>query len=182
LPDPGTTIPLPTTGNTTLGTLITLGNKVWDFIVNNKPTADYKTLRASVVPAGITSWTQLRWQKDKMMSKVYRVEFKSIMGKTAGGFDYRISFIYGGTMNGKGKFIGQIGVAPLNIKLKTDRSLTFRAELLEPLNFGTEDDPVAGAQLLITWSSPTTTRYVMNSAEYMLFGDGEVKELANELR
>lgn len=179
LPDP-----LPSgdigTGMGTLGNIVAVGSKVWDFIVNNKPTTDYKTLKANVIPEGL-GWTQLLWKRDKMLTKVYRVEFKNVFGKPAGSFDYRISFIYGGSFQGKGKFIGQIAVAPANVKLKTDRSLTFRAELLDPLNFGTEEDPVAGAQLLVTWSSPTTTRYVMNSAEYMLFGDGEIQILPNGL-
>jgi hypothetical protein len=166
-------------GKIDISQIITIGEKVWDFIVNNKPTADVKTLKANVIPAGLASWTQLRWQKDKVTAKVYRVEFKNIFGGVGGSFDYRISFIYGGSYNGKGKFIGQIAVAPTNVNLKTDRSLTFRAELLDALNFGTEDDPVAGAQLLITWSTPTTTRYEMKSVEYFLYGDGEVQDLTN---
>jgi hypothetical protein len=176
LPDP---FPAPSNGHIDIGQIISIGEKVWDFVVNNKPTADYKTLKANVIPAGLDSWTQLRWQRNKVTAKVYRVEFKNILGQSAGGFDYRISFIYGGTYQGKGKFIGQIAVAPTNIKLKTDRSLTFRAELLDALNFGTEDEPVAGVQLLITWSTPTTTRYEMKSVEYFLYGDGEVQDLTN---
>lgn len=174
LPDTGSAI-----GKIDIGQIITLGEKVWDFVVNNKATADYKTLKANVVPSGVTSWTQLRWQKDKVTAKVYRVEFTNILGGSGGSFDYRISFIYGGSYQGKGKFIGQIAVAPTNINLHTDRSLTFRAELLDALNFGTEEDPVAGAQLQITWSTPTTTRYQMKSAEYFLYGDGEVQDLTN---
>ena len=185
LPDLPTTSDYPGSYPSSTGTvdnIIILGTKVWDFIVNNKPTADYKTLKANVVPEGVSSFTQLLWKRTNIINKVYRVEFKTITGKSAGGFDYRLSFIYGGTYQGKGKYIGQIAVAPLNVKLHTDRSLNFRAEVLDPLNFGTEDDPVAATQLLITWSSPTTVRYTMNSAEYMLFGDGEIQELPNALR
>ncbi len=164
-------------GGIDLKQIVTIGTKVWDFIVSNQPTADYKTLRASVVPAGITSWTQLVWQKDAVITKVFRVAFKNPFGGSAGGFDYRVTYVYGGTFKGKGKFLGQIAVTPLNVKLNTDRSLEFKAELLEPMNFGSEEDPIAGAQLSVTWSSPITTRYTMSSAEYMIYGDGDIKTL-----
>jgi len=184
---PGSTTPStpaskPTTGSLgkiDINQIISIGEKVWDFVINNKPTADYKPLSGDIVPSGITSWTQLRWQKNSVVAKVYRVEFKNIFGGVAGSFDYRVSFIYGGSYQGKGKFIGRISVVPGNIQLHTDRSFTFHAELSNPLNFGTETDPIAGAQLLITWSTPTTTRYQMNSAEYVIYGDGDIQDLTN---
>ncbi|MBS1958060.1 MAG: hypothetical protein JST80_01180 [Bdellovibrionales bacterium] len=165
-------------GNFNLGTLLTFGQKVLDFILNNKPNAEYKTLRAAVLPEGMTNWSQLKgWAKP--VAKVYKVEFKNLLGKSAGGFEYRIVFIHGGSYQGKGKFIGQISFAPMNVNLKTDRTLKLQAELLDPLNFGSEDDPIAGVQLLITWSSPTTMRYNMNSIEYFMYGTGEIEDISN---
>jgi len=166
-------------GKIDIGKIIEIGEKVWDFVINNKPSADYKPLSGDVVPSGITSWTQLRWQKGDVVSKVYRVEFKNIFGGVAGSFDYRVSYIFGGSYQGKGKFIGRISVVPGNIQLHTDRSFTFHAELSAPMNFGTETDPIAATQLLITWSTPTTTRYQMNSAEYLIYGDGDFQDLTN---
>jgi hypothetical protein len=178
----GTTPPggytAPPSGPVSLGDLITIGQKVWDFIVTNKPNATYQSFKSSVVPSGITSWTQLRgWSKPT--AKVYRVEFTNIFGRPAGSFDYRITFVSGGNYRGKGKYIGQISFVPANIRLGTDRSLDVKAELLDPLNFGTEEDPIAGAELQITWSSPTTTRYQMNSVELFLYGTGEIQNLSD---
>ena len=162
----------------TLGDLVTLGQKVWNFVISNKPNATYQTLKSSVVPSGITNWTQLRgWSKP--VSKVYRVEFTNMFGMSAGSFDYRITFIYGGNYKGKGKYIGQISFVPANIHLATDRTLDVKAELLEPLNFGTEEDPVAGAELEISWSSPTTPRYQMSSVDLFLYGTGEIQNLSD---
>ena len=175
--------PIPDTGIGTIGgvnidNLITLGGKIWDFVLSSRPTADYKVFKSSIVPSGVTSWTQLRgWSRP--IAKIYRVQFKDVFGGLAGGFDYRITYIPGGSFNGKGKFLGQISFVPLNIQLHTDRSLTVRAELSDPVNFGTETDPVAGGQLIVTWSSPTTIRYQMNSAEYFIYGTGEIDDLTN---
>ncbi len=165
-------------GGVDLDKLITLGSKVWDFVVNNKPNADYKIVKTSILPSGITSWTQLTGWK-RPISKVYRVEFKDIFGHVAGSFDYRITYVAGGGYNGKGKFLGEISFVPMNIKLRTDRSLTVRAELSDPLNYGTEEDPVAAAQMIVTWSSPTTPRFQMNSAEFFIYGTGEIDNLTN---
>ena len=161
-----------------LGIIVSLGERIWDFILTNKPNADYQTFKTSVVPEGITSWTQLT-QWSKPVVKVYRVEFTNMFGKSAGGFDYRITYFHSGTYRGKGKFIGQISVAPTNVHLKTGRSLKMRAELESTLNFGTEMDPVAGAGILVTWSTPTTTSYEMESSEFMIYGTGEITDLTN---
>jgi hypothetical protein len=175
---PYPTTPPPPSNQVTLNDFITLGSKVWDFIINNKPNATYAPYRASVVPSGITHWTQLRgWSKP--VSRVYRVAFQNMFGMASGSFDYRITFIYGGTYQGKGKYIGQISVIPANVRLATDRSLDVKVEILEPLNFGTEENPVAGVTLQVSWSSPTTVRYQMNSAELFLYGTGEIQNLTD---
>lgn len=178
--------PLETDGTTSddtkngidLGKIIALGEKIWDFIISNKPSADYNVLKTSVVPAGITHWTQLqKWSMP--VSKVYHVEFTNMFGGSAGGFDYRITYFHSGSYQGKGKFLGQISVVPTNINLRTDRTLKMNVELTSVLNFGTETDPVAGALITINWSSPTTTRYEMQSAEYLILGSGELQDLTN---
>ena len=162
-----------------LGTIISIGERIWDFILTNKPNADYQTLKTSVVPEGITSWTQLS-QWSKPVVKIYQVTFTNkTTGKAAGGFAYRMTYFHSGVYKGKGKFIGQISIVPTNVHLKTDRSLKMRAELEATLNFGTESDPVAGAQISVTWSTPTTTHYEMESAEYMIYGTGELVDLTN---
>ena len=102
-----------------------------------------------------------------------------MFGQPAGGFDYRITYFFGGSYQGKGKFLGQISVVPTNIHLKTDRTLKMKVELASVINFGSESDPVAGAQIIINWSSPTTTRYEMYSAEYLIYGTGEIQDLSN---
>jgi hypothetical protein len=107
------------------------------------------------------------------------VEFTNLFGKPAGSFDYRINFVYGGSYQGKGKYIGQISFVPAAVRLGTDRTLDVKAELLDPLNFGSEEDPVAGVELQITWSSPTTPRYQMNSVEFFMYGTGEIQDMTN---
>ena len=158
--------------------IVALGEKIWNFLVTNKPGADYEIFKASVVPEGITHWAQLmKWSKP--VSKIYRVEFKNSFGSVSGSFDYRLTYFHSGSFKGKGKFLGQISVVPTNIKLGTDRSLKMRVELASVINFGTEDDPIAGAQLIVSWSSPTTTKYQMQSAEYLIYGNGDILDLSN---
>jgi hypothetical protein len=158
--------------------IVALGERIWNFLVTNKPGADYEVFKTSVVPEGITSWTQLmKWSKP--VSKIYRVEFKNSFGSVSGSFDYRLTYFHSGSFKGKGKFLGQISVVPTNIKLGTDRSLKMRVELASVINFGTEEDPIAGAQIIISWSSPTTLKYEMQSAEYLIYGNGDILDLSN---
>ena len=163
-----------------IGQLTTIGTKVWDFVVNNKPTATYDSLKASVVPSGIKDWRELSgWSMP--VKKVYHIKFYSkITGKVAGGFDYRIVYQYGGNYQGKGKYIGQISVNADKITLRTDRGLNIRTELLPPLNMGTVEDPVAGVQLLVNFNTNTTLGYLQGSKQYYLSGNGEIVDLSDE--
>jgi len=160
-----------------LSQLITLGEQIWKYVLDNRPSAQYQTIKTSIVPKGITSWSELSEWKMPVV-KVYRVEFKNILGAASGGFDYRISFVPGGSYKGKGKFLGNITFMPLNIQLNTGRTLDVKAELSDPLNYGTTSNPVAGAQLLVSWSTPTLTHYQMDSAEYNISGDGQIQDLS----
>lgn len=169
----------PTGGNgrvgRVIGSIVSIGTRVWDFVVSNKPGMTYKTIEGAVWPEGVKSWTQLTgWEnKSRPLTRIFRVEFKNIFGRTGGSFEYRISYIYGGGYKGVGKFLGKISLLPMNTKLKTDRSLNVRAELLDPFNAGTEADPIAATSIRVHWDTPTTTRYQQDSAEYMIYGNGE---------
>ena len=161
-----------------LSDLITLGQKVWDYILANKPNATYQEVHTSIVPAGITNWTQLTgWSKP--IAKVYHVTFTDVLGNVAGGFDYRISFVYGGGYKGQGKYLGQLSFVPANIKLHTGRTMDVKAEISDPINFGSETAPIAAVDLRITWSSPTVTKYQVSTAEYFVYGSGEIDDLTN---
>lgn len=163
-------------GKVDIDQIITIGEKIWKYLLDNKPSATYQTVKASVVPQGITNWTQLSgWSKP--VSRVYRVEFTNIFGKPAASFDYRISYVYGGSYKSKGRYIGQISFAPEKIKLKTGRSLDVKAEVINNFNFGTESNPIAAAQLQVQWTTPTLNRYQMNSAEYFIYGTGEIQDI-----
>ena len=162
----------------TIDRMISTGQKIWDFLVSTKPDAAYDTFKTSIVPDGITTWTQLnKWSKP--VSKIFRVEFMNTFGSVAGSFDYRITYFHSGSYKGKGKFIGQITVVPQNIQLKTDRSFKMKVEIASIINYGDEVDPIAGAQLIVSWATPTTTRYEMKSAEYMIYGTGEFQDLSD---
>jgi hypothetical protein len=161
----------------TLSQLITLGEKVWNYVLDNKPNATFQTIKSSIVPNGITDWTQLSgWTAP--VSKVYHVQFKDALGIKSGSFDYQVTFVPGGSYKSHGKFLGEIEFTPMNIKLSTGRTLNVTAELSSPLNFGTQTDPVAAAQLTVSWTSPTLTHYQMQSAEYFIYGTGEIQDLS----
>jgi hypothetical protein len=162
----------------TLSQLVTLGEKVWNYVIDNKPNAQFQTIKASIVPDGITDWTQLSGWTPPVV-KVYHVQFKDALGINSGSFDYRITFVPGGSYQARGKFLGEIEFTPMNIKLATGRSLNVTAELSAPLNFGTPTDPVAAAQLLVSWTTPTLTHYQMQSAEYFIYGSGDIQDLSS---
>ncbi len=176
LPDPyPSDDPPSSTGIQNLDTLILLGERIGKFFLSLRPQVEIKPLKAAIVPEGL-SWTQMKgWKRPE--AKVYRVQMLNRIGQNAASFDYRITTIAGGSYQGRGKFIGQVSFIPFNLKSNMDASLTVEAKLLDPINFGTETDPLAGVQLQITWSISGITRYQMNSAEYFIYGDGTFEKI-----
>jgi hypothetical protein len=158
-----------------LGSLITLGQQVFQYVVENKPNAQYQSLLTSIGPSGMTDWTKLSgWGMP--VQKTYHVSFKGMFNQTS-GFDYVIGFVPGGNYQGHGKFLGNISFVPANVSLKTGRSLNVKAVLSDPINFGSVDEPMAAVQMTVTWSTPTTTSYQMNSKQYYIYANGQFQEM-----
>ena len=161
----------------TLSQLITLGEHVWNFIVNNRPSVQYQAISSSIVPSGITNWNELQgWQVP--VTKVYEKQIKNFWGYvTRASLRYRITFVPGGSYNGKGKYLGEISLVPITLRGSIGQNVKLNANLSSPLNYGTDSDPIATTHLVVTWSKSGILSDYVDSAEYLISGTGEITEL-----
>jgi len=137
-----------------------MGRRVWDLVNLGKPAAWVNTNVAHGLPKGIKCWTDLQgWSWPQ--SKIYNVSYKNKLGVTVVDYTYRISYNYGGNIEGVGKFLSNVQIVPVNIKVSWGYSLNSRAEVPTVFNVGSKQDPIAGMQVNVRWKVESS----MNSNE-----------------
>lgn len=161
-----------------LDKIINLGKKVWNLVDQGKPVVNVKSDIATALPQGAKCWTDLQnWQTPKY--KVYSVSYKNGYGVTIVDFTYRVLFLTGGTVNGKGLYVGYASVEPLNINVLWGFHFNVEASVPTVYNMGSKTDPVAGMNLQIKWTVDPILpiQHQEHTQTFFVSGRGEFKVL-----
>jgi hypothetical protein len=142
--------------------IIMAGVKVWNVIINNRPSADLASAYASAIPGFDFNWEDLKdWRK---VTKKYRFTMDSKLQGRAVDIVYEVSFFHGavptpGSAGRKGHYIANFTVKPLDIKLKWGWKVALTASMSNPMNVGTASEPVAWLNADLKWqyAKPLTT-------------------------
>lgn len=165
---------VPATGVVRLDQIVNIGVFVWSLVERSKPTMRVSTSRAHGLPAGIRCWTDLEeWKIPK--SFVYSVEQKSKVGKEIIKFTFRISYVYGGHFNGKGKYLANVTVSPVDLKVGWATDFASEVHIPSVFNVGTKIDPMAAMQIYVYWSMGKTTQMRQKSLLFHVTGDGKIQ-------
>ena len=159
-----------------LDKIINIGKKVWAIAELGRPVYDYTTEAATALPYGVKSWKSLQsWQPLK--SSTWSVSYKNGYGAEVVKFEYKVVYLAGGNLNGKGKYIGYAIVMP--VKLNVAWGFTFNAMASVPVvyNIGTNEDPVAAMSLDIKWSVDTVLKHIEQTEVFNLTATGELKRM-----
>lgn len=153
-----------------------MGRRVWELVNLGKPTAWVNTNVAHGLPKGIKCWTDLQgWSWPQ--SKVYNVNYKNKLGLTVVDYTYRISYNYGGNIEGIGKYLSNVQIVPVNLKVSWGYSLNSRAEIPTVFNVGTKDNPVAGMQVNVRWKVESSLMNNEQSHMFHIGGDNLFKKV-----
>ena len=158
--------------------IVNLGEKVWNIVQKGKPLLNYSGSVASALPANTLRWDQLEnWKSPK--SKVVRITYKNVLGIEVARFTYRIVLLYGGSVNGIGKYIAYATIEPLEIISTYMYSFDASASVASVYNTGSKENPVAALILNINWTVETIFKKVLINHAYALDGNGQINELGN---
>jgi|GEM_PF-822543 len=164
--------------NIVLDKIINLGKKVWDLVQEGKPVVNIKTDVATALPQGVRGVADLQnWQVPKY--KVYDISYKNAYGITVVDLQYRVLFLSGGSVNGKGQYVGYASVEPLNVDVLWGFKLNVEASVPTVYFTGTKDNPVAALYLQIKWSVDPILglQHQEQTQTYMVSGDGSFRTL-----
>jgi len=176
--------PAPTTPGTdgvvTIDQVFNYAKQIWDVVVANKPVVNVTRDNASALPKGLADWSMMSgWQAP--MTQSFRVAYKNGWGVDVVDFTYRVSFVYGGAFNGKGRYITNATIVPKNLAVAWGFTFTAQATVPSVTNAGTLVDPVAAMELSMHWSVDSVLRHIETTENFYIRGDGEMTHVQDEV-
>lgn len=156
--------------------IVNLGKKAWALVELGRPVANVSTVTATALPQGVTYWNQLeQWQAPKTAS--YRITYENGFGANVVDFVYRIVYVAGGSVAGKGKYIGYATVQPGFLEVSW--GFTFNSQITVPTvyNMGTSADPVGAMNLNVKWSIDTVLEHTEATEAFYINALGQMQKL-----
>lgn len=157
-----------------LDKVIAIGKKVWKIIEANKPVVNLSTNRISVVPEGIIKWNQLEGWQAPTYTK-YRVTYKNLWGMKVIRIEYVLSYSYGGSFDGKGNYLSQVGYTITDLHVGWGFTVNAYSEVIRVENMGTTANPLASLEMALHWDIDTVFQSIKRANGYMLMGTGEME-------
>jgi hypothetical protein len=161
-----------------LDEIINVGLKVWKIIVDNKPVVDVKTQYATALPKGSSGWSDVSgWHVP--VGTIYELTAKNGYGLKMIDVRYQVLRTYGGSYQGKGRYLTAVTVEPLRVDVGWAYRFTMDASVPDSsiVNVGTSEDPVAGMMAALGWRISTPIKDSSGKGLYFLQGDGAYKEI-----
>ncbi|MCC6276738.1 MAG: hypothetical protein IT289_02350 [Oligoflexia bacterium] len=161
-----------------LGDIVNLGKLIWEVIQYNRPAANLSSDFANAVPRGTESWKDLSgWSSPQ--AQTFTVTYKNKFRAKVVDFKYQLLYTHSGSMKGQGKYLANITVIPAKINVLAGFKLNASATVPQVTNMGTEELPVAAAQVLVKWRVETLLQHQQVAKVYSLTGAGEYKDITH---
>jgi hypothetical protein len=164
----------------TIDKIVNIASKLWHIVQDNAPVSNVETKYAVALPMGINSAYQLsNWSKPK--TYIYGFYAENVYGIKTIDVEYKVTFVYGGNYNGKGKFLTAVSVIPTRVDVAW--GYTFNMHCYVPdstiVNVGDSKNPVAALQLKLSWEISTFLKSSKGTSIYYVQGDGYFNEIAS---
>lgn len=179
----------PHTPNDTLGQviqvtdkLIALGEKVYKIVEKGRPVNNTTFAPISVLPKVdgkvVDVMSTEQWQTPVKHS--YEVIYKNLYGIEVIKFRYTVIYSYGGSYDGKGKYLTDVQIVPEEVSVSWGFQFNASMKLVGLTNKGTKLNPVAAATLSMehTAKSVLTTHTKIHTV--YVTGAGEFKSLIKD--
>jgi hypothetical protein len=146
--------------------IVNIGKTIWKIVENGQSKVNLNLVEANALPAGAVCWNQLEQWNKIPKSKLVHVWYENYLGLKVIDFTYRVTYSYGGKVEGKGLYLANISVKPANLNvLWGGFNFDVTVSAGTPLNIGTMTNPIAGIQLDVEWraSSPLVKSFQSDS-------------------
>jgi hypothetical protein len=164
-------------GNKIIDGLINIGSKIWAIVKAGKPVVNINIgPSANALPQGVKCWDELEtWQVPNVMR--LKSTATNAFGFSLAEFQFDVIFTYGGSLNGKGKYLTHVQVFPSDVYTFWMQELNASVNVASLVNMGTTDEPIAGMQVDVEWQFKNFLNEVRQSASVFVQGDGQVRQI-----
>jgi hypothetical protein len=163
-----------------LDNIINFGKNFWALIEANKAIVNITSDRANAIPQGISSWEHMQeWKAPN--SRLFHVTYTNFFGMNVVDFTFRLIYTYGGTVNGKGHYLTQIGVIPAELLVRSGYAFNVNVSVPSITNAGTSESPMAAAEILVSWSLDNYAKHIEGSQSFYIRGDGYFENMSGKL-
>ena len=157
--------------------LVALGEEVYRLIVKGKPNTTVAYTPISVLPnngndLAVNILDTEFWSMPKATK--YKVSAKNVYGMEVASFTFNVLFSYGGSYNGKGKYITSAQIIPEAVSSKWGYDVSATMKLSGVQNYGSVEDPIAGAILQVNYTIDSMLSSIDNTISIGISGRGEV--------
>lgn len=159
--------------------LVALGEQVYDLVKKGKPVNTTNYAAISVVPKDPTTKEIVSPFDLEGFSvpveRSFRASVKNMSGKEVVRFDYQVVYAFGGSYDGKGKYLTSVMIVPKHIETSWGWEFNATMKLDAIMNHGSKTDPVAGALVTMKYQINGWSKAVERNDTIHLTGAGEVK-------
>ena len=161
--------------------LIAFGKEIWKIIEAGRPVSSHQAMQTiTVLPKdengdAVDPLDMEGWQLPSARS--YRVEYKNGFGMTVIGFTYTVMFQWGGSYDGKGKYLTGVNVVADDITVSWGFDFSAESQMVSITNTGTRANPVAAATLNIKYRAKSVVRDISSTETFYVTGSGKIGKL-----
>ncbi len=159
--------------------IVALGEDIYKLVQKGKPTNVTDFAPISIVPKDPVSKEYIEPFDLEGFSmpteKRYTAIVKNGMNKEVVHFEYSIVYSYGGSYNGKGKYLTGVQIIPSTIKTSYGWDFNATMKLSGIMNHGTKENPVVGAILVVKYQMNSLRTSFERNDSIHITGLGELK-------
>jgi hypothetical protein len=161
--------------------IIAFGKEIYQIVEAGRPVVNTNYSPVSVLPYNETRGKEIspmnlnRWKGPRSVK--YKVTYTNGFGMNVITFIYNINMSYGGSYHNKGYYITNAQIVPEYVSVAWGYSFNASMKLVGITNKGTQDFPIAGATLSLTYEVSTIIQEDRNNLTFFLSGDGTIKSL-----
>jgi hypothetical protein len=161
--------------------IIAFGKEIYEIVKAGKPVINTKYAAISVLPMDtpfgkqITPMDLTHWKTPKFVK--FKVSYKNGYGAEVVSFIYNVNMSYGGKFEGKGSYITNAQVVPEKVTVAWGYTFNAKMSLVGLTNIGSEEEPLVGATLQLSYSVSTIVKEDRNNMTIFIAGDGTIQQM-----
>lgn len=132
-------------GEVDLATIVNIGEKVWKVIQDNKAVLNTKTTYANALPKGLNGSDLENFSSPQFRS--FRMYGKNLFGMTVYDVTYTVVHRYGGTFEGKGKYVENVTVLPHQVSALWGYNVNMLVSNVSASNVGSKESPIGSVMM-----------------------------------